>query len=100
MPSFNGAVSCIRLEVSLTMAKDRPVLQDLYFLRCRNAWASAVLYSIAETAKANDLKVYDYPEYLIGELAKHAVDASREFPQDLLPWSQAVQEKCKNRKKS
>ena len=55
-----------------------------------------MLYSIVETAKANDLKVYDYLEYLIGELAKHAEDANHEFLKDLLPWSQAVQDKCKN----
>lgn len=49
------------------------------------ARASAVLYNIVETAKANDLKVYDYLEYLIDELAKHAEDSSREFLKDLLP---------------
>ena len=64
------------------------------------ARASAVLYSIVETAKANDLRVYDYLEYLIDKLAKHSEDTSREFLKNLLPWSQAVQEKCKNRKKS
>lgn len=41
--------------------------------------------------KANDLKVYDYLEYLIDELAKHSEDTSREFLKDLLPWPQAVQ---------
>ena len=64
------------------------------------ARASAELYSIVETAKANDLKVYDYLEYLIDELAKHSENTSREFLKDLFPWSQAVQEKCKNPAKS
>lgn len=49
------------------------------------AKASAVLCSIVETAKANDLKVYDYLECLIDELAKHADDTDREFLKDLLP---------------
>ena len=62
--------------------------------------ASAVLYSIVETAKANELRVYDYLEFLFSELAEHAKDTSREFLQDLLPWSPVVQDKCKNRKKS
>ena len=72
----------------------------VYANSIHGARASAVLYSIVETARANDLKVYGYLEYLIDELAKHAEDISREFLKDLLPWSQAVQERCKNRKKS
>ena len=59
-----------------------------------------MLYSIVETVKANGLKVYDYLEYLIDELAKHAEDINREFLKDLLPWFQAIQEECKNRNKS
>ncbi|MBQ8117654.1 MAG: transposase domain-containing protein, partial [Lachnospiraceae bacterium] len=58
------------------------------------------LYSIVETAKANDLKVYDYLEFLLAELPKHVEDTGREFLKDLLPWSETVQEKCSNRKKS
>ncbi len=54
-----------------------------------------MLYSIVETDTANDLKVYDYLEYLIDELAKHVEDTGHEFLLDLLPWSQAVQGKCK-----
>lgn len=42
------------------------------------ARTSAVLYSIVETAKVNDLKVYDYMEYLINESAKHTEDTNRE----------------------
>ena len=64
------------------------------------ASASAILYSIVETAKANDLKVYDYLEFLLAELPKHVEDTGREFLKDLLPWSETIQEKCSNRKKS
>ena len=62
------------------------------------ASASAILYSIVETAKANDLKVYDYLEFLLTELTKHAEDTDREFLKDLLHWSETVQKKCSNRK--
>lgn len=34
--------------------------------------SSAIIYSIAETAKANNLKPYDYFEYLLTELPRHA----------------------------
>lgn len=35
------------------------------------AGSSAIIYSIAETAKANSLKPYDYFEYLLTEIPKH-----------------------------
>jgi transposase len=44
--------------------------------------------SIAETAKANNLKPYDYFEYLLEEIPKHMEDTDRSFLEDLLPWSE------------
>ena len=38
------------------------------------ARVSAILYSLMETIKANNLRVYEYPEYLLDELTKHADD--------------------------
>ena len=35
------------------------------------AASSAIIYSIAETAKANNLKPFDYFEYLLTEIPKH-----------------------------
>lgn len=35
------------------------------------AHSSAIIYSIAETAKANKLKPYDYFVYLLGEIPNH-----------------------------
>ena len=43
------------------------------------AKSSAIIYSIAETAKANNLKPYDYFEYLLTELPKHLDDTDRTF---------------------
>lgn len=63
------------------------------------ARASAIRYSIVETAKANALKAYDYPEFLLSELAKHAGDTDRDFLKELLPWSKVVQKECSNPKK-
>ncbi|MCF0187561.1 MAG: IS66 family transposase, partial [Bacteroidaceae bacterium] len=51
------------------------------------AATSAMIYSIAETAKANDLKPYDYFEYLLTEIPKHMDDVDKSFLEDLLPWS-------------
>lgn len=45
-----------------------------------DAHSSAIIYSIAETAKANNLKPYDYFVYLLEEIPKHMDQ------EDLLPW--------------
>ena len=42
---------------------------------------------IAETAKANNLKPYDYFVHLLEEIPKHMDDTNRSFLDDLLPWS-------------
>ena len=51
------------------------------------ATSSAIIYSIAETAKANNLKPYEYFEYLLTEIPKHMEDTDRSFLEYLLPWS-------------
>jgi len=58
------------------------------------AQASAIIYSIAETAKANNLKPYDYFKHLLEELPKHMDDKNLDFLEDLLPWSLALPEVC------
>ena len=51
------------------------------------ATSSAIIYSIAETAKANNLKPYEYFEYLLTQIPAHMEDTDRSFLEDLLPWS-------------
>ncbi|WHH57921.1 IS66 family transposase [Petroclostridium sp. X23] len=63
----------------------------------RGATSSAIIYSIAETAKANNLKPYEYFEYLLTEIPKHMEDTDKSFLNDLLPWSDKLP---KNIKKS
>ncbi len=48
---------------------------------------SAMIYSIAETAKANNSKPYVYFEHLLEEISKHMEDTDQSFLDDLLPWS-------------
>ncbi len=59
------------------------------------AKASAVVYSICETAKANKIKVYDYFKHLLTEIPEHMDDKDTDFIEDLLPWSDKVRELCK-----
>ena len=59
------------------------------------AKSSAIIYSIAETAKANNLKPYDYFEYLLTEIPEHLDDTDRSFLDDLLPWSPNLPANCR-----
>ncbi len=45
---------------------------------------SSIIYSIAETAKANNLKPYEYFEYLLTKKLAHMDDTNRLFLEDLL----------------
>ena len=56
------------------------------------AHSSAIIYSIAETAKANSLKPYDYFVYLLEEIPKHMEQKDRTFLENLLPWSKKLPE--------
>lgn len=49
------------------------------------AKSSAIIYSIAETAKANNPKPYDYFEYLFTEIPKHLDDTDRWLHGSCLP---------------
>ncbi len=54
------------------------------------AKSSAIIYSIVETAKANNLKPFDYVQYLLEEIPKHMDDRDCSFLKDLLPWSEKL----------
>ena len=60
------------------------------------AKASAMLYSLVKTAKANNLNPYKYFEMLLTVIPQHMDDKDRGFLDALLPWSPLVQEKCKS----
>ena len=63
------------------------------------AKSSAIIYSIAETAKANNLKPYDYFEYLLTEIPKHMDDTDRSFLDELVSWSEKLPESIRKPKK-
>ena len=55
-----------------------------------NTKTSAIIYSVVETAKANNLKPFDYVQYLLEEIPKHMDDKDRSFLEGLLPWSEKL----------
>ena len=62
--------------------------------------SSAIVYSIAETAKANNLKPFDYFEYLLTEIPKHVDDKNTDFLAELLPWSDMLPENIRKPQKA
>ena len=54
------------------------------------AKSSAIIYSIVETAKANNLKPFDYVQHLLEEIPKHMNDRDCSFLENLLPWSEKL----------
>ena len=77
----------------------------------KGAQASAIIYSLVETAKANNLKIYDYFEYLITEISKHRHEEQKHknsdekykpdtsYLQDFLPWSKDIQKNFHRKEK-
>ena len=68
----------------------------------RGAFANGVLYTLVESARANDLDVYEYLKHLLTEMPNnHHLEEPAVIDQ-LLPWSEELPEQCRlkrNRKK-
>ncbi|WP_277409206.1 transposase domain-containing protein [Lacrimispora xylanisolvens] len=63
------------------------------------AAASAALYSIAETAKANNLKPYEYFSYLLEQLMLYPRNNVPENKlAELMPWSDELPDRCRKLK--
>ena len=58
------------------------------------AASSAILYSIAETAKANDLKTFEYFKYLMEQILLHLDDDPKDYMESIMPWSKELPESC------
>jgi len=51
------------------------------------AETAAIMYTIVETAKANNVNVYLYLRYLLEQVPKHLEGKSFDFLDDMMPWS-------------
>ena len=56
------------------------------------AEATAIVYSLMETAKANNLRLEDYTQHLLTVLPERLVANSETGIDDLLPWADAMQQ--------
>ena len=61
----------------------------------KGAKASAAIYSIVETAKANGLDVFKYFELLLTVLPSMEFLTNPDIIEKLLPWNEATQKICK-----
>ena len=61
----------------------------------KGASASAAVYSLVETAKANGLNVFEYLNYLLLNMMDTPWQQRPELLDDLMPWSPDVQAECK-----
>lgn len=67
------------------------------------ASASALVYSISETAKLNNLRPYYYFKYILTELPKHCDEKGNIDPavlDYLMPWSESLPEECRKPRRS
>jgi len=68
-------------------------------IRSKWRWLKNLLYSIAESAKANQLKPYEYFAYLLKELLKYPREnVPEEELKKLMPWSEALPDSCRKNK--
>jgi len=61
----------------------------------KGADASAIVYSIVETAKANQLNVFTYLHYLLLYMPDVDYRNHPEEMEDMMPWSERAQQECK-----
>ena len=60
----------------------------------KGATASAIVYTIVEMAKANDLNTYKYLTYLLSQRPNDKM--SDEQLEQLAPWSETAKANCQN----
>ena len=61
----------------------------------KGATANAVLYTLVESAKANNLDVYEYLKYLLEEMPNRDFNNHPEILDQFLPWSVELPEECR-----
>jgi len=61
----------------------------------KGAAASATVYSIIESAKANSLNPYKYLYFIFSELPDVQFGQDLDFFENFLPWSPEIQASCK-----
>jgi hypothetical protein len=61
----------------------------------KGAAASAGIYTLVETAKANGLDAMKYIKYILSDMPGSTFFENPEYLDDYLPWDPMVQERCR-----
>lgn len=81
----------IPLDNGATERSVRPVAQfrrnSLFSFTASGAEVMAVIFTLIETAKANQADPYYYLKYLLEQMPQHLYDEGVEYMPDLMPWS-------------
>lgn len=60
---------------------------SLFSFSLKGAEAMVTIFSLIETARANNADPFFYLKYLMEQMPKHLYDKGRDYMQDLMPWS-------------
>ena len=61
----------------------------------KGAKASAGIYTLIETSKANGLNPNKYIQYILSDIPGSAFLENPEFLEDYMPWNPAIQKRCR-----
>ena len=78
-------------------------LTPLWSLSAKGARSSALVYSISETAKLNNLRPYYYFRHILTELPKYCDEKGNIDPaklDQLMPWADELPEECRKPRRS
>jgi len=85
--SNNGTERCVKSYII-------PRKNFLFHDTMKGASSSATVFSIVETAKANNLRPYEYIKFLLENISKVDFENNPDEIDNLLPWSPSIPEYC------
>ena len=56
---------------------------------------NAILYTLVESARANQLNLFEYLKYLLAELPNSGYLEHPQILDEYLPWSKSLPEQCR-----
>lgn len=89
MEGYPSRIIYVKPISSHMLGQDAPGFLQIHLM------LTAVLYSLVESAKANELDVYEYLKYLLDEMSNMDFKYSSEILDQLLPWSTELPEECR-----
>ena len=102
-----GEIPHATLRNSICIFEEKVLAKNTYAVGRKNflfhdtvkgARSSAIIYSLVETAKLNKLNIYAYLETVLLYMPDYKNEA--EGIEELMPWSEMIQQRCRIESKS